>query len=135
MTKAVDFLKAAMIARPALALPQKGNYNYLVRTDALDFTIGVTLRHLQFLDGSKLDPVERIIAYYSRKLHDAETRYMSRRYTETSIIACRKRRYMGSLGGALEFAEGPTAQGYPAQWREEQIAWCGAWDTTLYTVW
>ena len=27
---------------------------------------------------------------------------VSRRCTETSIIACRKRRYMGSLGGALE---------------------------------
>ena len=39
---------------------------------------------------------------------------------------------MGSLGGALEFAEGPAAQGYPVQWREEQIAWCGAWDATLY---
>ena len=50
VTKAVDFLKAAMIARPALALPQKGNYNYLVRTDASDFAIGATLRQLQFLD-------------------------------------------------------------------------------------
>ena len=33
---------------------------------------------------------------------------------------------MGSLGGALEFAEGPAAQGYPAQWWKEQIAWCGS---------
>ena len=46
VVKAVDFLKAAMIARPALALPQKGNYNYLVRTDASDFAIGATLRQL-----------------------------------------------------------------------------------------
>ena len=60
---------------------------------------------------------------------------MSRRCTETSIIACRKRRYMGSLGGALESAEGPAAQGYPAQWREEQTASCGAWDATLYSEW
>ena len=60
---------------------------------------------------------------------------VSRRYTETSIIAYRKRRYMGSLGGALESAEGPAAQGYPAQWREEQIASCGAWDATLYSEW
>ena len=48
--KAVDFLKAAMIVRPALALPQKGNYGYLVRTDASDFAIGATLRQLQFPD-------------------------------------------------------------------------------------
>ena len=60
---------------------------------------------------------------------------VSRRCTETSIIACRKRRYMGSLGGALEFAEAPVVRGYPAQWWEEQIAWCGAWDATLYSEW
>ena len=71
-----------MIARPALALPQKGNYDYLVRTDASDFAIGATLRQLQFPDGpsikpdgSKPDPIERIITYFSRKLHNAETRY------------------------------------------------------------
>lgn len=44
---AIDFLKAAMITRPALALPQRNNYNYLVRTDASDFAIGATLRQLQ----------------------------------------------------------------------------------------
>ena len=38
---------------------------------------------------------------------------------------------MGRLVGALELAEGPAAQGYPAQWWEEQIAWCAAWDATL----
>ena len=69
--KAVDFLKAAIIARPALALEQKDNYNYIVRTDASDFAIGATLRQLQLTDS---DPAERIIAYFSRKLHDAETR-------------------------------------------------------------
>ena len=41
--KAVNFLKAAMIARPALTLPQRNNYNYLVRADALDFAVGATL--------------------------------------------------------------------------------------------
>ena len=44
--KAVDFLKAAMIACRALLLPQKANYNYIVRTDASDFPIGATLRQL-----------------------------------------------------------------------------------------
>ena len=62
-------------------------------------------------------------------------RCMSRRYTETSITAYRERRYMGCLGGDFEVVEGPMAQGYPAQWWEEQIAWCGAWDATLCTVW
>ena len=61
----------------------------------------------------------------SQPSQDRPPSTLSRRCTETSIIACRKRRYMGSLGGALEFAEGPAAQGYPAQWREEQMAWCG----------
>src|SRR5882672_4870152 len=69
---AMDFLKAAMITRPALALPEKGNYEYLVRTDASDFAIGATLRQMQNTDKGMID---RIIAYFSRKLHDAETRY------------------------------------------------------------
>ena len=75
--KGVDFLKAVMIARPALALPQKDNYNYLVSTDASDFAIGATLRQRKFPDRTEpeSEPVERIIAYFSRKLHDAETRY------------------------------------------------------------
>ena len=42
---------------------------------------------------------------------------------------------MESLGAALEFAEGPAVQNYPAQWREEQIAWWGAWDATLCIEW
>ena len=68
-------------------------------------------------------------------MKNLKEKQVSRRCTETSIIACRKRRHMGSLGGVLEFAEGPAAQGYPAQWREEQIAWCGTWDAMLYSEW
>ena len=65
-----------MTARPAPALPQKGNYDYLVRTDASDFAIGATLRQLQFGEqGPEAEPVERIIAYFSRELRHAETRY------------------------------------------------------------
>ena len=48
VTTAIEFLKAAMITRPALALH---NYNYLVRTDASDFAIGATLRKLQIPEG------------------------------------------------------------------------------------
>lgn len=76
--KAVELLRAAMIARPALALPQKDNYNCIVRADASDFAIDATLRQLQFTDhaaGKSGDAVERIIAYISRKLHDADSRY------------------------------------------------------------
>ena len=70
---AVDFLKAAMITRPALALPEKGNYEYLVRTDASDFAIGATLRQMQKTEDKGI--VDKIIADFSRKLHDTETRY------------------------------------------------------------
>jgi hypothetical protein len=73
---AVDMLKAAIIARPALALPRAG-CQYLVRTDASDFAIGGTLRQFQPEDDddSAGRMRERIIAYFSRKLLDAETRY------------------------------------------------------------
>jgi hypothetical protein len=74
---AIDMLKAAIIARPALALPRAG-CQYLVRTDASDFAIGGTLRQFQPKDDdddSAGRMRERIIAYFSRKLLNAETRY------------------------------------------------------------
>jgi hypothetical protein len=73
ITVAVDLLKAAMIAWPALALPEKDNHQFIVSTDASDFAIGRTLRQLQHDESGLM--VDRIIAYFSRKLHDAETRY------------------------------------------------------------
>lgn len=73
VTTAID-LEAAVITRPALALPQRNNYNYLVRTDASDFAIGAALRQLQ-LPEEGTEPQDRIIAYFSRMLHDAETRH------------------------------------------------------------
>ena len=75
VTKAIDFLKAAMVTKPALALPEKGNQGFLVRTDASDFAIGATLRQLQPDPLGSNSMKDRIIAYFSRKLHDAETRY------------------------------------------------------------
>jgi hypothetical protein len=66
---AVDMLKAAIIARPALALPKAG-CQYLVRTDASDFAIGGTLRQLQDDPSGDGRMCERIIAYFSRKLLD-----------------------------------------------------------------
>ena len=41
--KSVNFLKATIIVHPVLALPQKGNYNYLVHTDTSDFAIDAIL--------------------------------------------------------------------------------------------
>jgi hypothetical protein len=60
-----------MICQPALALPQKENYDQLVHTNALDFRIGAKL--LQLHGGNMAE--DRIIAYRSRKLPDAEMRY------------------------------------------------------------
>jgi RNase H-like domain found in reverse transcriptase/Reverse transcriptase (RNA-dependent DNA polymerase)/Integrase zinc binding domain/Retroviral aspartyl protease len=65
---AFDRLKAAMTSAPVLQQvdPQKP---FVVETDASDFAIGSCL--LQTADDSKLHPV----AYESRKLSDAQTRY------------------------------------------------------------
>lgn len=43
VTKATDFLKAAMLCLPEIALPEIGNYDYLVRPDASDFAIAAIL--------------------------------------------------------------------------------------------
>jgi hypothetical protein len=65
-------LKEKLISHPILALPEKGNRKFILQTDASGFAIGATLRQTQStIDG----PVEKVIAYYSRKLHGAETRY------------------------------------------------------------
>ena len=60
VTSAIDILKAAMLAHPALALPSKQGGQYLVRTDASDFAIGATLRQMQKLEDGKW--TDRIIA-------------------------------------------------------------------------
>ena len=41
VTTAIDFFKAAMIRRPALALPQRNYYNFRIRTDASDLQLGL----------------------------------------------------------------------------------------------
>jgi hypothetical protein len=67
---AMTALKEIMAAEPCLALPEGDNCEFLLRTDASDFGIGATLRQKQ---GKSYE--ERILAYFSRKLHGAETRY------------------------------------------------------------
>ena len=45
--KAISLIKKTITSAPALALPEKGNFEYLIRTDASGFAIGATLRQLQ----------------------------------------------------------------------------------------
>lgn len=75
--RAVPALKAAAVTKPALGLHIPGGEGYLVRTDASDFPIGATLRqcHPGLASNGEPEHVDRILAFYSRKLHDAETRY------------------------------------------------------------
>jgi hypothetical protein len=73
VTSTIYILKAAILAHPALVLPSKQGDQYLVSTDASDFAIGATLWQMQKLENVKW--TDRIVAYFSHKLHDAETRY------------------------------------------------------------
>ena len=71
--EAMTAIKNIITADPCLALPQKGVNTFIVRTDASDFGIGATLRQeQQQADGGS---EEKILAYFSRKLHGAELRY------------------------------------------------------------
>lgn len=60
-------LKIRLTTAPVLALPRPG-LPLMIRTDASNFAIGAVLTQMQ-------DDRERVIAYYSRKLKPAETRY------------------------------------------------------------
>lgn len=65
--KAFQQLKKAVCSAPVLALPTKKD-PFVLHTDASKFAIGAVLSQIQ-------NGVSRVIAYYSRKLHDPETRY------------------------------------------------------------
>jgi hypothetical protein len=67
---AMGELKEILTSEPCLALPERDNCEFLLRTDASDFGIGATLRQKQ---GKSFE--EKVLAYFSRKLHGAETRY------------------------------------------------------------
>ena len=73
--KAISLIKKTITSAPVLALPEKGNFEYLIRTDASGFAIGATLRQLQWDAASESFSNERILGYYSRKLSGPETRY------------------------------------------------------------
>jgi putative transposase len=73
VTSVIDIIKAGMLANPALALPSKEGGQYIVQTDASDFAIGATLQQLQTKENTG-EWMNKIIAYFSHKLHSAETR-------------------------------------------------------------
>jgi putative transposase len=75
LERAMADLKEILTSEPCLALPEAGNSEFLVRTDASDFAIGATLRQLQQTDDDRPIFEEKILAYFSRKLHGAEQRY------------------------------------------------------------
>jgi hypothetical protein len=77
MEKAMAEVKKILTSEPCLALPEAGNCEFLVRTDASDFGIGATLRQFQRAGDDANQPSfeEKVLAYFSRKLHGAEKRY------------------------------------------------------------
>jgi hypothetical protein len=75
LEQAMADLKEILTSEPCLALPEAGNSEFLVRTDASDFGIGATLRQLQQTDDDGQSFEEKVLAYFSRKLHGAEQRY------------------------------------------------------------
>jgi len=75
VAESISIIKKTISSAPALALPEKGNTEFLICTDASGFAIGATLRQMQWNPESESFPKERILGYYSRKLSGAETRY------------------------------------------------------------
>jgi hypothetical protein len=68
VAEAMDRLKRIITTHPALVLPERGNDDFMVWTDASDYALEGTLRQMQ-------DGEEKILTYFSQKLHGAETRY------------------------------------------------------------
>jgi hypothetical protein len=66
-------LKKCLCKAPILTLPTTSG-SWILRTDASKRAIGAVLLQLQD-DPNSGRPIEKVIAYYSRKLKDPETRY------------------------------------------------------------
>ena len=69
-------IKEVITSAPALASPEKGNSEFLVRTDPPGFAIGATLHQIQRDTGIDATIDQRILGYFSRKLSGLETRYL-----------------------------------------------------------
>jgi hypothetical protein len=63
---AFDTLKNVLCNAPVLALPDP-NAKYCLHVNASQSALGVVLSQMQ-------DKAEKVLGYFSRKLHDAETR-------------------------------------------------------------
>src|SRR6476469_9989587 len=77
--QAFDNLKAAVCTKPILITPDPDRAYYVVVTDASGFATGACLQQDQ---GNGLQP----IAYMSKKMHDAETRYATHDQELLAII-------------------------------------------------
>ena len=73
---AFEHLKEALVSAPILAYPS-ANGRYILDTDASNFAYGAVLSQLQE-DENGIEQ-ERVIAYYSKTLNQAEQRYCARR--------------------------------------------------------
>jgi hypothetical protein len=75
---AFQTLKKALISAPILSTPEDGNGEFILHCDASKFAIGSVLSQLQNVydsAGNSTGRKERVIAYHSRKLTSAETKY------------------------------------------------------------
>lgn len=70
--KAFIALKQRLASSPVLALPAE-NGDWIIRSDASKEALGAVLIQRQYSEGA--EPEERVLAYWSRKLTGAETRY------------------------------------------------------------
>lgn len=86
VAESISIIKKTITSTRALALPEKGNAEFLICTDASGFAIRATLRQRQWNPESKSFSKKSILGYYSRKLSGAETRYSI--YDQELLAVC-----------------------------------------------
>ncbi|RPA71168.1 DNA/RNA polymerase, partial [Ascobolus immersus RN42] len=69
---AFNAVKNSLCTDPVIVAPEPGNREFRVLVDASNYALGATLRQIQTVKGK---PVERTIAFHSRKLSGPESRY------------------------------------------------------------
>ena len=80
-------LKKALVSAPILAYPTQDG-KFILDTDASNFACGAVLSQVQ--DGPDGEPVEKVIAYYSKMFNLAEQRYCARRREMLAIVKATK---------------------------------------------
>jgi len=73
----MSIIQSVIMSAPALALPEKGNHEFIVRTDVSGFAIGATLRQFLWDKDAGSFSRERILGYFSHKLSGPETCYLT----------------------------------------------------------